>query len=99
MFEILKSMLGFGSSVDFKALISKGAQIIDVRTPSEFASGHVKGSINVPLQQLQTQIVKIKKMNCAVILCCQSGMRASAAKSALKAQGIEVYNAGSWRNL
>jgi rhodanese-related sulfurtransferase len=99
MFDTLKSALGFGPSVDYKELISKGAKVIDVRSPGEYAAGHLKGSINIPLQSLPAQVDRIKKMNCPVILCCQSGMRASSAKMTLKANGIEVYNAGSWRSI
>ncbi|MCB0483260.1 MAG: rhodanese-like domain-containing protein [Flavobacteriales bacterium] len=98
MFESIKSMF-FGPSTDYQALIKNGAKVIDVRTPSEYASGHVKGSVNIPVHQLPSQINKIKKMNCPIILCCASGMRAASAKHALQAQGIEVHNAGSWHSL
>ena len=58
------SLLGklFGmKSVDFKQLIRDGAMIIDVRTPGEFQGGHIKGSVNLPLQSLQGSLGKIPK--------------------------------------
>ncbi|MEY2707719.1 MAG: Rhodanese-like domain, partial [Bacteroidota bacterium] len=37
-----------GPSADLKALAAQGATIIDVRSKAEYASGHIKGSINIP---------------------------------------------------
>lgn len=91
----------FGSSekVDFQALIGQGAKIVDVRTPQEFKGGHVKGSVNIPLNTLAARIEEVKRYGKPVIVCCQSGMRASQALSALKNAGVEAYNAGSWMSL
>lgn len=92
-------MIGLGPATDFKALINKGAQIIDVRTPGEFQSGHIKGAINIPLQSLSGNLSKIKKDK-PVITCCASGMRSASAKSILKSGGFtEVYNGGGWMSL
>lgn len=78
--------------------IENGAKVIDVRTPGEFKSGNVKGSINIPLDKLNdTSIKKIKKVNAPIIVCCASGMRSASAASILKQNGIkEVFNGGSW---
>ena len=96
------SLLGklFGmKSVDFKQLVQNGAVIVDVRTPAEFQGGHIKGSINVPLQSLQGSMSKIPK-NKTVITCCASGMRSASAKSFLKSAGYsEVHNGGGWMSL
>lgn len=83
------SLLGklFGmKSVDFKQLVKDGAMIVDVRTPGEFQGGHIKGSVNIPLQSLQGSLGKIPK-NKTVITCCASGMRSASAKSVLKSAG------------
>jgi rhodanese-related sulfurtransferase len=95
----LKKLFGFGPSADFKTLVANGAQIIDVRTPQEFKSGHIKGSVNIPLQNLNSQLSKIKKDK-PVITCCASGMRSASAKSILKSNGFqEVHNGGGWMSL
>lgn len=97
MLDLLKSL--FGAKTDYAALMEKGAKIIDVRTPAEFQQGHVKGSINIPLDKITANIDRIKKLNAPIITCCASGMRSSTASSVLKNKGIEVYNGGSWTSL
>lgn len=91
----------FGSKpkVDFKELVSKGAIIVDVRTPSEFNAGHVKGSINIPLDVIRTQTGELKNKNVPVITCCRSGARSGSAKAILTDAGIECYNGGPWNSL
>lgn len=99
MFEAIKSLFGQGIKVDFAALKENGAQIIDVRTPGEFRGGHIKGSVNIPLDTLSNQLGKIKKDK-PVITCCASGMRSGSAKSLLISKGYtEVYNGGGWSGL
>lgn len=89
-----------GPKVDFQTLLSQGGVIIDVRTRGEYAGGHVKGSVNVPLDQLGDQLKKFKDKNQPIITCCASGMRSSSAKSFLKNQGYtNVHNGGSWMSL
>jgi rhodanese-related sulfurtransferase len=86
-------------SVDYKQLVQDGAVIVDVRTPAEYQGGHIKGSINVPLQSLQGSLGKIPK-NKTVITCCASGMRSASAKSTLKSAGYAaVHNGGGWMSL
>jgi phage shock protein E len=97
--NLLKRIFGIGNEVDFKQLQQAGAVIIDVRTPDEFKSGHIKGSINVPLQNLSKEMTKIKKLNKPVIVCCLSGSRSSIATKVLAQSGMEVYNGGGWAGL
>lgn len=99
MFKTLKSILGFGPKVDFKELIKQGAVIVDVRTNQEFNQGHIKKSINIPLNTIQNEFKKLNK-NKPVITCCASGIRSWFAKNKLKAKGFtEVYNGGGWMSL
>jgi phage shock protein E len=86
----------FGPKVDLSALKKEGAIVIDVRTPGEYQGGHGKGSINIPLDQINSKIDKIKAYNKPILTCCASGMRSGSAASILKNHGIEAYNAGSW---
>ena len=88
-----------GPGADYAQLVKDGAQIIDVRTKSEYKSGHIKGSRNIPLNELSSRLDNIKKDK-PVITCCASGMRSASAKSILKSKGYtEVYNGGGWSGL
>jgi len=99
MFEILKELFGFGPKVNYAELIKSGAIVIDVRSKGEFEGGHMKGSVNIPLKNLQNQMGKIKKDK-PIITCCASGSRSASAKSILKSNGFkEVYNGGSWMSV
>jgi rhodanese-related sulfurtransferase len=77
-------------------ITEKKAYIIDVRTPGEFFGGHVAGSINIPLQEIQARLSELKAMGSPLILCCASGGRSGQATYFLSQQGIECYNGGSW---
>jgi phage shock protein E len=98
MLDRLKKILGVRPSEDLAALVKAGAQIIDVRSRGEFISGHVKGSVNIPLQNLEDQLNKIAKEK-PVIVCCASGVRSGSAKAVLRAKGYTVYNGGGWVSL
>jgi phage shock protein E len=99
MLTLLKKMFGSGQAPDYAELMKKGAQIIDVRTAGEYRGGHIRGSVNIPLDALQRNLAKLKKDK-PVITCCASGMRSASAKSILKSNGfIEVYNGGGWMGL
>jgi rhodanese-related sulfurtransferase len=78
--------------------LEKGAVILDVRSPEEFSSGHGVGSINIPLNLIQTRVRELDKDK-PLIVCCASGMRSANAVSYLKSQGFkDILNAGPWQN-
>ena len=92
--------LGFGTKTNaVQEYVQKGAIILDVRTPSEFKDGHIKGSKNIALQTLNGQVETIKKWNKPIIACCKSGMRSAQATSILKQNGIDCINGGGWTSL
>lgn len=95
----LFELLGIKGKTNFKELYENGAIIIDVRTPGEFGSGNINGSINVPLDRVSNKIKDIKKKNKPVIAVCRSGMRSGQATSIMKQNGIEAYNGGPWTSL
>ena len=100
MFEILKKLFGISPKVSMADLVKEGAIIIDVRTKAEFTSGHIRGSINIPLDKIDANIGKLKNKNQTIITCCASGSRSGIAQSGLKSRGyINVYNGGSWYSL
>lgn len=70
--------------------------IIDVRTPAEFMGGHVAGSINIPLNEIDERIEEIRALPQPIVLCCASGGRSGSATAFLSREGIDCYNGGSW---
>lgn len=100
MISMLKSIFGAGSQPDYSTLVKEGALILDVRSKSEFASGHIKNAINIPVDQLKESLSRLKDKNQCIICCCASGMRSGNAKRILESNGYKtVYNGGGWSSL
>lgn len=100
MIETLKKLFGLGPKANFAELVKNGAVILDVRSKGEYSGGHIKGSLNIAVDQLSSNLSKLKDKEKPIITCCASGMRSAAAKNILKANGYkEVYNGGSWNSL
>ncbi len=96
---IFSNMFGGGTTINLQSVIDEGAYLVDVRNPGEFAEGHVKGSVNIPLDRIQNELAKFKnKKN--IIVFCRSGNRSSQAKSILEANGVKnVTNGGTWQQV
>lgn len=75
--------------------------LVDVRTPGEFAAGHVPGAKNVPLDELEARIAEFGDAGAEVYVICQSGARSSRASAALAAKGLHPVNVtggtSAWR--
>jgi rhodanese-related sulfurtransferase len=100
MINTIKNLFGMGSKTDYAQLVREGAVILDVRSKGEFESGHIKGSINIPVDQLRISLNRLKDKNKPIITCCASGIRSASAKNILELNGyINVYNSGSWNSL
>ncbi len=99
MIKFLKNIFGFGKQEDIKKLMENEAVIIDVRTEKEFQGGHLKNSVNIPLDDLRKNLFRFDRTQ-PVIVCCASGIRSALAKNILKSNGfLEVCNGGCWTNL
>ncbi len=100
MIQAIKNLLGMKPPTDYNELIKQGAIVLDVRSKGEFAGGHIKNSINIPVDQLSNNLSKLKNKNKCIICCCASGMRSGTAKRILESQGYTaVFNGGSWNEL
>jgi len=82
-----------------RAMSKNKITIVDVRTPSEFMGGHVAGSINIPLQEIQQRLEEIKSLQQPIILCCASGNRSGQATAFLISCGVDCENGGSWTDV
>ncbi|WHF52871.1 rhodanese-like domain-containing protein [Chryseobacterium gotjawalense] len=99
MLDTINHLFGF-KKTDYADLIKKGAIILDVRSKEEFAGGHIKNSINIPVDQLLKNLSRLKDKNKTIITCCASGMRSASAKTLLVKNGYtDVHNGGGWASL
>ena len=84
--------------INLKNIIAQGALVIDVRTVGEYKNGHIQGSLNIPLNDIQKATSWLIK-NIPIIVVCASGARSEVAKKILEFNGYEkVYNGGAWNN-
>jgi rhodanese-related sulfurtransferase len=96
--NFFQQLFGGGATVDLKGVIAEGAFLVDVRTAGEFAEGHVKGSVNIPLDRVQSQLAKFKNKKNIIVFCRSGG--SSQAKSILEQNGLtNVVNGGTWNNV
>jgi|SRR5690606_1693289 len=89
----------FQNIIDVGKDIKEHVFLVDVRTPSEFASGSVKGAVNISLDKVSEQLPKFKGKKHIVVFC-RSGNRSEQAKSILEKNGFDnVVNGGTWNNV
>lgn len=78
----------------------KGAILLDVRTPDEFAAGHLPGAHNVPHTEVEARLSEIDALTGGaqgkpIVVYCRTGRRSGIAKQALLAHGYErITNLG-----
>jgi rhodanese-related sulfurtransferase len=65
------------------------AQLVDVRSATEFATAHLPGAINIPLEQIERRTADLDA-NAPVVLVCQTGTRARLAHALLAENGKEL---------
>lgn len=77
-----------------ETLIKQGTIVIDVRSPQEFAEGHIPGAICIPEYNIQREIRnKVPNINSLIIVYCDSGVRSKNAQKRLQKMGYkQVYN-------
>ncbi|MDJ1113134.1 rhodanese-like domain-containing protein [Microbacterium dauci] len=75
------------------------ANLIDVREPDEFASGHVPGARNIPLSTVPNYVDELRDLDDLHVIC-QAGVRSGRAVAFLEQQGVEATNVdggtGAW---
>ncbi len=75
---------------EFATVITKpGVQIIDVRTPEEFADGHIEGAVNIPVQQagFAAKVAQLDPKGTYAVYC-RSGNRSQPAVAQMKDAGL-----------
>ena len=90
----------FGGGGSIRQALREGAVIIDLRTAYEYDQGHIPRSLNIPIDRIRANIVRIRDFRKPVILCCGTGAHCREGAEILRTAGITpVYNGGSWQSL
>ena len=86
------------SGAQAREAVAAGAILVDVRSPGEFAGGHIDGAINIPVGDLAGLVGELPADG-QIVVCCASGMRSGRAVGVLKKAGFErVMDLGAGRN-
>lgn len=76
---------------EWRSAVDRGALLLDVRTPGEFANGNLEGAINMPLDSLREHLSELDKSR-PIVIYCQVGLRGYLAERILKPAGFNVSN-------
>ncbi len=93
---LLLKRRGDVTSSEAHRLVEAGARLLDVRTPQEFATGHIPGAVNMPVQDLDRRMGELTGKGRPIVVYCRSGARSSSAARMLKSAGYaEVHDLGA----
>ncbi|UYW02461.1 rhodanese-like domain-containing protein [Flavobacterium agricola] len=99
MFKFLKNRFTMNKKEELETVLKNNAFLVDVRSAAEFAEGNVPGSVNIPLDQIEKQLSKLKQHK-NIIVFCRSGNRSGQAKTILEQNGFtDVINGGTWQQI
>ena len=76
-------------SAEAHRLVQEGAKLVDVRSPGEFAAGHIAGAVNIPVDDLRERLAEVQP---GAIVHCQVGLRGYIAARLLNQLGKNVRN-------
>lgn len=87
--------------LSIKKLISDGATVIDVRSATEYASGHIENALHIPHNAIAQKIAHVfPDKEAPIIVYCHSGPRAAFALNVLEKAGYtQVVNGRSYSNM
>jgi phage shock protein E len=82
-----------------RSYLHEGALVVDVRSTGEFSTQHLRGAVNLPLNELEQGAQRrVPDKNRILLLHCLSGTRSGIARRVLKSMGYtSVFNLGSYR--
>lgn len=100
LFLVKKSIFKPKTAQALRMIQQEGTVLLDVRTPSEYETGHLTGSINIPVQELRQSIGKLPDKNASIVAYCRSGARSGMAVSMLQQEGYtNAINGGAYEDL
>jgi phage shock protein E len=80
-----------------RRLVADGVKVVDVRTPAEYAAGHVPGAVNIPYDEIGRRSAELGPAETPLVLYCHSGRRSGIAVRTLSEQGFtRLYDLGAY---
>lgn len=81
--------------------IRAGALLVDVRTPGEYAQGHLEDALNIPFDQIEDRLAELgEDRDREIVIYCRSGRRSGIAEVTLrKLEFKNLFNAGGYQQL
>lgn len=94
VFLLVSRLMNQASDIrgEVEIALGAGATIVDVRTPAEFAAGHVAGARSIPVDELAGRLAEIPTDRMVVVYCA-SGGRSARAAGVLRGAGRTVVDA------
>ncbi|MBI5070436.1 MAG: rhodanese-like domain-containing protein [Deltaproteobacteria bacterium] len=80
---------GLVDAATARTLAASGVRVVDVRTPAEFAAGHVPGALNIPFEEMERRHAELGPPSTPVLLYCRSGRRSGIAAEVLRGKGFD----------
>lgn len=75
----------------FVTAYESGAPVVDVRSPEEYAGGHIPGAVNIPLEQVEARRADFASDSPMHVIC-QAGGRSMKASEVLAAAGVHTLS-------
>jgi rhodanese-related sulfurtransferase len=98
-FFVLRAFVAWRSRIsgaEARALVARGAQLLDVRSEAEFGAGGLPGAENIPVQSLERRLDELDRER-PIVVYCASGMRSARAADLLRGAGFDVHDLGPAR--
>jgi len=101
LISLFSTVYGQDNSPDYSVVFSTENLLIDVRTPQEFHSGHLKKAVSIQYNKIDAEIKYFAPdKEQTIVVYCQSGRRSDIAAKKLKNLGYRnVINAGKYKDL
>ncbi len=84
----------------FRRLLSRGALLVDVGDPEEYAAGHLDGAVNVPAEELAIRQGELGEHQRPIVTYARSHLRSAQAAQTLRGIGFhDVFNVGTMKDV
>ncbi len=89
--ELLKKpLITYVTAEEAQERMRRGAGLVDVRSAAEYQQGAIKGSVNIPINELRTRLTQLDPV-CPYVLYCRNGVQSEVAAFLLRQRGFEVF--------